>query len=125
MNIRKPLGQATIAALLLAACSASFAAETKPRARPMQIKVIEQAIEAPASAIALPSGGVGLITLTPCAGCKPVSVMAGGRSRYVFNGNEVTADVMRRALAANPQSAAVLLYRKNGNELTRLMVFGR
>ena len=93
--------------------------------RSTKMKVVEQAIETSAAQIVLPSGGVGALTLVPCAGCKPVTVLMGARTQLIVNNKPVNIELLRRTLTASPDAPAVLFYRTGGNELTRLIVSPR
>ncbi len=107
-----------VATLLALSGLVAIAADTK-------MKVVEQAIETSAAQIVLPSGGVGALTLVPCAGCKPVTVLMGARTQLIVNNKPVSIELLRRTLAASPDAPAALFYRTGGNELTRLTVSPR
>jgi hypothetical protein len=85
------------------------------------IHALEQAIETRSDAVALPSGGVGAVTVTPCAKCRPVTMLAGTASVWMLGDRPVAFDELRRALQAHPRAPVLVFYRGAGAGLTRLI----
>ncbi len=120
MNLSVPRLAMSIGALLV--CAIAHAQAPSPTARPVgTIRAIEQAIETHAAALALPSGGVGTLVVTPCARCKPVSMLAGSGSTWMLGDRAVGFEELRRALQAYPRAPVLVFYRGAGAELTRLI----
>jgi hypothetical protein len=95
-----------------------------PPARPIHrrpLRALEQAIETRSAAVALPAGGVGTVTVTPCAKCRPVTMLAGTASVWMLGDRVVAFDELQRALASNPRAPVLVIYRGTGEALTRLV----
>lgn len=122
MNSRRShcLGLALGAAL--AAGAAYSEAPATPAARPAgTIRALEQAIETRGDALALPAGGVGTVTVTPCAKCRIVTMLAGTTSLWMLGDRPVAFDELRRALQSHPRAPVLVFYRGPGGGLTRLV----
>ncbi len=120
MSVSVPRLAASVVALLL--CAIAQAQSPAPAARPTgAIHAIEQAIETRAAALALPSGGIGTLVVTPCASCQPVSMLAGSASIWMLGDRAVGFEELRRALQAYPRAPVLVFYRGAGAELTRLI----
>lgn len=108
-----------------AACAAGVAYAQSPApaaARPAgTIRALEQAIETRSDAVALPAGGVGTVTVTPCASCRPVTMLAGTASTWMLGDRPVGFEELRRALQSHPRAPVLVFYRGPGAGLTRLV----
>jgi len=95
---------------------------TPAAARPEgTIRALEQAIETRGDAVALPAGGVGTVTVTRCAKCGPVTMLAGTASIWLLGDRPVAFDELRRALQSHPRAPVLVFYRGSGGALTRLV----
>jgi hypothetical protein len=86
------------------------------------LRAIEQAIEARAEQVLLPSGPLSSLTVTPCMGCPPRSFLATAGTLYIVNGEQSTLEALRRVLVANPLTAVAVFYDTDRRELTRVVV---
>lgn len=112
------------AALLFVALLAPASADaqsSRPRA-PAPLQVVELAIETAGAGLVLPAGGIGNVTVVPCAGCKPQTLLIGSQSRLTLDGQSVGALELRRALLSQPDSSVALFYRRGSTEITRILV---
>jgi hypothetical protein len=110
----------TLGAVLAAGAAHSQAPAPAPRPAGT-IRALEQAIETRSAAVALPAGGVGTVTVTPCAKCRPVTMLAGTASVWMLGDRVVAFDELQRALASNPRAPVLVIYRGTGEALTRLV----
>lgn len=95
---------------------------TVPRASaPAPMHALEQAIETRSGAVILPTGGIGNVVVTPCAGCRPVAMLAGSDTRWLLGERRVGFAEVQRALAAGPRVPVLLFYQGPGGALTRLV----
>jgi len=85
------------------------------------IRALEQALETRGADVTLPAGGIGTVTVTPCARCKPVTMLAGSTSTWMLGDRAVAFDELRRALQSHPRAPVMVFYRGPGTELTRLI----
>jgi len=85
------------------------------------IHALEQAIETRSDAVTLPAGGVGTVTVTPCATCRPVTMLAGTASTWMLGERPVGFDELQRALRSHPRAPVLVFYRGPGAALTRLV----
>jgi hypothetical protein len=85
------------------------------------IRALEQALETRGADVALPAGGIGTVTVTPCPKCPPVTMLAGSASSWVLGERPVAFDELRRALQSNPRAPVLVFYRGPGAEMTRLV----
>lgn len=90
-------------------------------AAPPAIVAVEQAVETAAAQLALPAGGVGTISLRPCTGCRPVSLLAGSTTRWIVADEALPFVEFSRLLAARPNAPVVVLYRRASGEITRVI----
>jgi hypothetical protein len=86
-----------------------------------QLKAIELAVETPANTTVLPSGPASTLVVTPCVGCKPLSLPASARSRYFIGNEQVTLAELKKQLANRPKAMLLILYRKDSRELSRVI----
>jgi hypothetical protein len=113
---------AALATTLLTAAPAQSQSPGVPARAPGVIRALEQALETRGADVALPAGGVGTVTVTPCTTCRPVTMLAGSTSAWMLGDRAVAFDEMRRALQSNPRTPVLVFYRGPGAELTRLVV---
>lgn len=106
-----------IAPLLLSAILGSAAAQ----AAPQSLRALELAVETSTRDIALPTGDAGSISVKPCAGCKPLVLFTGARTRYFLDGRELPVGELRRALAGRTDADLVLLYGRGTSQITRVL----
>jgi hypothetical protein len=102
--------------LLSAALSAGFVS-----AAPQSLRAVELAVETSTRDITLPAGEAGSISVTPCAGCKPLVLFTGARTRYFLDGRELPVADLRRALAGRTDASLVLLYGRGTTQVTRVI----
>lgn len=86
--------------------------------------ILEQAIEARASAVLLPSSANGMLVVTGCTGCAPQSLVTTARTRYLADSVPVTLAALRAALASAPGAGLVVFYDAKSREVTRVMASG-
>ena len=86
-----------------------------------QLEAIELAIETRADAAVLPSGPSSTLVVTPCAGCKPLSLPASARSRYFIGKEPVSLEELKRRVEGRPATLLVIFYRKDSRELSRVI----
>lgn len=86
-----------------------------------QLRAFELAVEAPANTAVLPSGPASTLVVTPCTGCKPLSLPASARSRYFVGNEQVTLTELKRQLATRPKAMLLIFYRKESRELSRVV----
>jgi hypothetical protein len=110
------------AVLRLAAVAWLAASATAAPVAP--IRALEQALETRSGALLLPGGGVGTLTVTPCAGCRPLSLLAGATTAWMIGGRAVGFEELRRLLGANPRVPVMVFYDGRSQSLTRLVVRG-
>ncbi len=111
---------AAIGALLATGLVQAQSPEAAPRGTGT-IRALEQALETRSAAVALPAGGVGTLTVTPCARCQPVTMLAGSGSTWMLGDRVVAFDELRRALQSHPRAPVLVFYRGPGAALTRLV----
>jgi hypothetical protein len=110
--------------LAAAATSLPQAQAQAPAAAPRALapmRALEQALETRSGAVILPSGGIGNVVVTPCAGCKPVSMVAGSETRWLLGERSVGFAEVQRVLATGPRVPVLVFYRAPGGALTRLV----
>ena len=117
MNSRQQAGSAAM--FVAAIASMVLFARAQAAAAPA-IVALEHAVETSAGQLELPAGGVGTIALQPCAGCKPVSLVASSSTQWNLAGQPIGFADFRQALAARPTTAVVVLYRPAGGLITRV-----
>lgn len=86
--------------------------------------VLEQAVEAAAGSVLLPSGETGMIVVTACEGCAPQSFTTTARTRYLAGRAVVTLRDLRAGLATANHATATVLYDARTREVTRVIVNG-
>jgi len=111
MSPYKSFGRALLVMLAAGMSSQAFA----------QLKAIELAVEARADSAVLPSGPSSTLVVTPCTGCKPLALPASERSRYFVGQELVSLTEFRRQMATRPTAMLVIFYRKETNELSRVV----
>ena len=111
MSHYRRLTRALIAALAIGMSCPLFA----------QLKAIELAVETRVNSTVLPSGPSSTLVVTPCAGCKPLALPASERSRYFLGRESVSLTEFKRQLTNRPNAMLVIFYRKETNELSRVV----
>lgn len=86
--------------------------------------VLEQAVEASAGKVLLPSGEAGMIVVTGCEGCAPRSFVTTGNTRYLANRVPITLRDLRVGLATAHHATVTVLYDARTREATRVIVHG-
>ncbi|MCU0757901.1 MAG: hypothetical protein MUF07_01705 [Steroidobacteraceae bacterium] len=109
-----------LAALSLALVASLGSPTTTVAAEP-PIRALEQAIETRSGALLLPGGGLGTVTVTPCSGCRPLGLLAGGTTAWMIGERAVGYDDLRRVLQSNPRVPVLLFYDGRSRSLTRLV----
>jgi hypothetical protein len=117
---QRSLGMALGALLTAGAAHAQAPAPSAARSTGT-IRALEQAIETRSDAVALPAGGVGTVTVTACAKCRPVTMLAGSASTWMLGDRPVGFEELRRALQSHPRAPVLVFYRGPGAALTRLV----
>lgn len=105
------VGRASIAALAIVLSYQAVA----------QLKAIELAVETRADATVLPSGPSSTLIVTPCSGCKPLSLPASARTRYFVGKEPLSLPEFKRRLAIRPTAMLVVFYLKESKELSRIV----
>ena len=81
--------------LLIASVSAS-ADDSKTRTVPAsKFKIVEQALEASTRQVILPGSETGILVVTACVGCTPVSLTAGSATQWQVGQDTVSLAVFR------------------------------
>ncbi len=99
----------------------AWAESAAPR-KAAPLKVIELAVETSAADFAVPTGGVGNVTVQPCAGCRAQTLLLGTQARLLLDGRAVSAVELRRSLLAQPLASVAVFYRRGSTEITRVIV---
>lgn len=113
---------ACIAASMLLA-SAAGAADPGATTRPPRIVAIEQAVEASSDELALPAGGVGVVSFPGCKACKPSQLFAGTSTQWFVNTQRVGFAEVRSALATTRRSGVLVLYQNGTTRITRVIIY--
>lgn len=101
--------------------AASPARASAPSPAPPPIRALEQAIETHSGALLLPGTAAGTLTVTPCAGCRPLTLLAGASTTWMLGDRAVGFADLRRMLQANPRLPVLVFYRSRDLALTRLV----
>lgn len=110
------------AAAVLALLPGSQAAAA-PGSGPVQI--VELAVEVAKDALVLPSGPGSTLVVTPCTGCRPLSLMASATTLYSIGGTEVSLAELRTWLRHQRDADFVILYARDTRTLTRVLASTR
>jgi hypothetical protein len=105
------IGRALLAAAVVGTSSPALA----------QLKAIELSVESRADSAVLPSGPSSTLVVTPCPGCKQLSLPASERSRYFVGHELVSLTEFKRRLADRPTAMLVIFYLKDSRELSRVV----
>lgn len=106
---------------LLALCATGLpVAATEPPYR-----ILEQAVEAPASAVILPSGERGILVVRRCGGCAPESFATTPATRYVTAAGPIALADLRAAARAAPDAGLTVLYDARSHQVTRVIAGSR
>jgi hypothetical protein len=65
------------------------------------------------------------VTVSACAKCNPVSLLATSRSQYFIGRLQVQLSELRREIAARPAATIVVFYDGKTRELTRVVASAR
>lgn len=87
-------------------------------------RILEQAIEARASAVVLPSGERGILVVTRCTGCAPESFATGTGTRYLAASGPVALANLRAAARAAPEAGLTVFYDAQSRKVTRVVAGG-
>jgi hypothetical protein len=90
-----------------------------------KIKVIEQAIEALRDQVLLPSDATGVLVVTPCRGCTPVSLTATSSTQWTVGKNVVRFVQLRDHVRTSPRTQITVFYNKSLGALTRVVATAR
>jgi hypothetical protein len=101
--------------------AASPARASAPSPAPPPIRALEQAIETHSGALLLPGTAAGTLTVTPCAGCRPLTLLDGASTTWMLGDRAVGFADLRRMLQANPRLPVLVFYRSRDLALTRLV----
>ncbi len=104
-----------------AAPAASAARASSPSPAPPPMRALEQAIETRSGALLLPGSAPGTLTVTPCTGCRPLSLLAGASTTWMLGDRAVGFAELRRVLQSNPRLPVLVFYRSRDLALTRLV----
>lgn len=83
--------------------------------------ILEQAIEARASAIVLPTTAGGTLLVTRCTGCAPQSFVTTARTRYLATAAPITLAALRGAIGGAPHTGLTVFYDAHSREVTRVV----
>lgn len=88
------------------------------------MKNIENAYEATAQQVSLPSVATGQLVVTGCSGCKPVTLRVTEATQFLAAGTAVSLAQMRDALRAPGagQRLLTVFYRLDNNVVTRVVL---
>lgn len=89
------------------------------------LKIVEQTIEAATSQVILPGGDAGILVVTPCAGCAPVSLTSSAATQWLVGKERVTLVAFRQHLAKTPRAQLGVCYSKGNSELRRVIATQR
>ncbi|MEZ5514187.1 MAG: hypothetical protein R3F58_10000 [Steroidobacteraceae bacterium] len=115
----------TVAAGLAIVLGGSLTANAKDRAAPKvpptTLKIVEQSFEATTSQVVLPSGAVGILVVTPCVGCTPVSLTSSGSTQWLVGQEPVSLASFRQHLTKSPRAQLGVFFFKDRSELSRVI----
>lgn len=94
-----------------------------PGSSPVQI--VELAVEVAKDAVVLPSGPGSTLVVTPCTGCRPLSLTASATTLYSIGGTEVSLAELRKWLRQQRDADFVVLYARGTRTLTRVLATAR
>jgi len=89
-----------------------------------QLRVVEQAVEATAARIVLPSGVGSTLVVTRCVGCKPESFPATSRTRYLVGKDTTSLAELRRFFLDQPDAFVTVMFDSETRDLTRVIMSG-
>lgn len=81
----------------------------------------ERAIEATISGVVLPSGPGSTLVVTPCAGCKPLSLPATASTTYFLKRQQVSLADLKKALAGKTDVYLSVFQSTKTGALTRVV----
>ncbi len=94
---------------------------TAPKVPPSALAIVEQSLEATSSQVVLPSGAVGILVVTPCVGCTPVSLTSSGSTQWLVGREPVSLASFRQHLTKTPRAQLGVFYFKDRGELSRVI----
>jgi hypothetical protein len=106
--------------VVLGATLAGFSLAAQAAA-PSQDWILEQAIEASATSVALPATARGTLVVTPCVGCVPKSLLVSPRTQYRAVNGPVPLAALRKAFAVHPQAFLTVFYDSRTGVVTRVI----
>jgi hypothetical protein len=121
MSTRKAVAVALCALISLAAVPPGAAAAEAVG----KVTHSELAIEAFLSQAALPSNASGLLVITRCTGCTPVSLTATSATQWLIGKESVSFAALRMHAAKTRNADITAFYSKSTRELTRLRISER
>ncbi len=109
--------------IFLATATLALASTTVPAA----LTIVEQAYEISPGQVSLPVTATGRLTLSPCSGCKSVTLQVNEETRYQIGidaKGAVTLADMQQAIRAPgaDRRLLVILYLPKSNIVTRIML---
>ncbi|MBK6597341.1 MAG: hypothetical protein IPG25_05230 [Proteobacteria bacterium] len=111
--------------LLIASVSAS-ADDSKTRTVPAsKFKIVEQALEASTRQVILPGSETGILVVTACVGCTPVSLTAGSATQWQVGQDTVSLAVFRQHLQRQPRAQLGVFFNRERSELLRVVATAR
>lgn len=84
-------------------------------------RVVEQAIEAQAGTVVLPSGERGILVVTRCTGCAPESFATNPQTRYVTTTGPTTLADLRAGMRNAPRADVTVFYDAQSRAVTRVV----
>jgi hypothetical protein len=121
MNINAARCLALVALLASSLAFAQTPARNGSKVSVVSLRIAELALETSGRDLVLPSTDVGITSVRSCEACRPVSLLLGARSRLLLDGAEVGLPALRAALQAAPEANVVVLYARDGTEITRII----
>ena len=87
------------------------------------VKIREQAYEASASQIRLPTSDTGELVLQTCPTCTALRLRAGADTRYQIGKHSVSLVELTQFLKTSPSARLVVMQLNGTNNLSRIKVF--
>ena len=86
--------------------------------------ILEQAVEARASAVVLPSSATGMLVVSRCTSCAPQSFVTSSRTQYFVAQEPVALAALRSGFAVAPGTPVTVFYDTRSHEVTRVIASG-
>lgn len=93
--------------------------------RSSEMRIVELAVETTRDAVVLPSGPASALVVTPCTGCRPLSLTAAATTHYSIDGSEVSLAELRNWLRQQREADIVIFYARGTRALTRVLATAR